>query len=135
PAVGLAHRNRQVEIEVEPRALEHRMGPHAHREQQIAGWASRAPGGALTGNAQPVAVARAGWDAHGDLVAAILQAHLELGALDRREEVDDDLALQVGAARRAAPPAASEKVAENVADAADVAEQILEAHLGAAPHA
>src|SRR5690606_15861296 len=110
----------------------HRMRADPHRQQQIPRRPAGAPRRPLPRDAQLVAVARAGRDAHGDLVPTVLEAQPELGAFDRREEVHDDLALQVGAPHGAAArTTASQEIAEDVADSADVAEQVFEAHLTA----
>src|SRR5688572_14046873 len=96
------------------------MRAHANRDDQIAGWATHTPWGAVTGDTNLVTVVSPFGHAHGHLLATILQGQLELRALERGREVDRHLADDITAlGRRVRPgsPVPPEQVSEKVAEA------------------
>src|SRR5450755_2666396 len=97
-------------------------------------------GRALAGNAHLVAVTSARRNTYGNVLAAILETKLELGAAQSRDEIDADLAGDVGALHalaRAATAGAAEQVPEQIPNAprgfgAGSVEQIFYAGAGTA---
>src|SRR5690606_18533750 len=129
---------RQVQVEVEPVAFEIGVRLEADGEHQVPRGTADGSRGAAPGDAHLVAVARAGRDADGDGLPAVLHLQLELGATDGGDEVDGDLTGDVGALGGGATPAPalrrSEQVAEQIAEApgASAAEHLFEPAAAAA---
>jgi hypothetical protein len=109
----------------------------AHLEQEVARRPAPRSRQALAAEPHPRAVGQPLRNGHADRLglAAALQPHVGLAAVDRQPERDADLRGDVGARRgRGAPPAPRGLLAtaEDVAEATGAAEQALEIDLGAA---
>src|SRR6185503_10968686 len=88
--VGLADRDRDVEVEIVPFPLEVRMGDDVDLEEEVARRPAAHARRALTGDAKTAALAGPGRDPHLDALAVVPLLEGEHRALDRGDEVDRD---------------------------------------------